>query len=164
METKICTKCKENKTLENFYFRKNLNKYETRCRECIKKEKQLWEEKNKYKHKQQSKIWKENHKEQIKQYNKEYKLKNKEKIDRQNKEYREKNKEKCCNATKFYYQANKQKVSERENKYRKRKIKEDYIYRIKSQTRRMINNSFRRNGHTKNKKRNKLLVASLIIL
>lgn len=161
METKICTKCKEDKTLENFYFRKNLNKYETRCRECIKKEKQLWEEKNKEKHKQQSKIWKQNHKEEIKQYNKEYKLKNKEKIDKQNQEYREKNRKKCCDATKLYYKNNKQKVNERQNEYRKRRKQKDYIYKLKDQIRKMINNSFRRNGHTKIEKTEKIIGCKL---
>lgn len=74
METKICTKCKIEKEVSQFYFRKNLNKYETRCKECIKKEKQ-----------------------------------------------------------------------------------EDYMYKLKSQIRKMINNSFRRNGHTKNEKTEKII-------
>lgn len=161
METKICTKCKKNKSLENFYFRKNLNKYETRCRECIKKEKKLWEEKNKEKHKQQSKIWKQNHKEETKQYNKEYKLKNKEKLDKQNAEYREKNREKCCNATKLYYKNHKQKVNRKRSEYSKRKRQEDYIYKLKEQIRKMINNSFRRNGHTKKEKTEQIIGCKL---
>ena len=36
-------------------------------------------------------------------------------------------------------------------------MKEDYIYKFKSQIRRMINNSFRRNGHTKNEKTEKII-------
>lgn len=161
MNKKVCTKCKVEKELSEFYFRKNLNKYETRCRECIKKEKQLWEEKNKEKHRQQSKKWKETHKEEIKRYNKEYKLKNKEKIDKQNQEYREINREKCCNATKVYYQKNKEIINKKSYEYAKKRRQEDYIYKFKSQTRRMINNSFRRNGHTKNEKTEKIIGCSL---
>lgn len=171
---KICKKCGQLKRLEEF--RQKQNYYENVCKECtrersrinskiyrethkeqIKVSKQLWEEKNKEKRSQQNKIWKINHKEEVRQYNKEYKQKNKERINKQNQEYREKNKEKCRNATKLYYQNNKQKVNKKTNEYRKRKMKEDYIYKFKSQIRRMINNSFRRNGHTKNEKTEKII-------
>lgn len=161
METKQCTKCLKTKSLSEFYFRKPLNKYETRCRECIKKEKQLWEEKNEEKHKEQSKKWKELHKEEIKEYNRLYKIKNKEKIDKQNKEYREKNREKCCNATKKYYENNKEKVNKRNREYRRKKKQEDIVYKLKLQTRCMINNSFRRNNHTKNEKTEKIIGCSI---
>lgn len=157
MELKTCTKCKESKPLEDFYFRVKLNKYETRCRECIKREKQLWEEKNKEKHKLQSKLWKENHKEEVRKYNEQYKLKNKDKINKQNKEYRNKNKIKCCNATKLYYQNNKAKVNKASNEYHKKRNKIDFIWKLKNQTRKMINNSFRRNGHTKDEKTEKII-------
>ena len=171
---KICKKCGQLKRLEEF--RKKQKYYENVCKECtkersrinskiyrethkeqIKISKQLWEEKNKEKHSQQNKMWKINHKEEDRQYNKEYKQKNKERIKKQNQEYREKNKEKCRNATKLYYQNNKQKVNKKTNEYCKRKMKEDYIYKFKSQIRKMINNSFRRNGHTKNEKTEKII-------
>jgi hypothetical protein len=157
METKICTKCKIEKNLDKFYFRKNLNKYETRCKECVKKEKQLWEEKNRDKHKIQSKKWKETHKEKIKEYNRKYKLENKEKIDEQNKKYREKNREKCCNATKLCYQKNKDNINRKNYEYVKKRKQEDYVYKMKNQIRKMINNSFRRNGHTKSEKTEKII-------
>jgi len=37
METKICTKCGEEKTIEFFYFVKNGNKFRNYCKECNKK-------------------------------------------------------------------------------------------------------------------------------
>lgn len=34
METKICAKCKQEKTLNEFYFRKNKNRYDYSCKKC----------------------------------------------------------------------------------------------------------------------------------
>ena len=37
METKICKKCKKEKELKEFYFRKKQNRYEYSCKECERK-------------------------------------------------------------------------------------------------------------------------------
>ena len=157
MNTTKCTKCLKTKPLDMFYFRKPLNKYESRCKECIKEEKRLWEEKNKEKHKEQSRLWKQNHKEEVKLYNKEYKLKNKERIDRQNQEYREKNREKMYEASRLSYQKYKKERNKKNYLYHKHRQETDYVCKLKKQVRIMVNNSFKRNGHTKNEKTEKII-------
>ena len=178
MDTKICKKCGIEKSLD--CFRKRENYYENVCKDCtrkraritaklyrqthseeIKKTKQKWESLNKERHKLTSKKWKENNKEKIKEYNKMYKLKNKEKIDKQNEDYRKNNREKCCNATKKYYQNNKEKINKYANEYKRTRARTDKVYRLKLQARRMINNSFRRNGHTKKEKSEEILNCSI---
>lgn len=37
METKVCIKCKQEKELSEFYFRKDWNKYINTCNDCLKK-------------------------------------------------------------------------------------------------------------------------------
>ena len=39
METKICTKCKEEKKTSDFYFRKERNNFKSRCKECESQDK-----------------------------------------------------------------------------------------------------------------------------
>lgn len=49
MKTKNCSKCKQEKKLTEFYFRKNSNTYEEICKECRSLECKLWREKNRKK-------------------------------------------------------------------------------------------------------------------
>lgn len=41
METKICTKCKEEKKTSDFYFRKERNNFKSRCKECESQDKAI---------------------------------------------------------------------------------------------------------------------------
>ena len=34
-QKKICTNCKIEKSLDNYYFRKDINKHETQCKVCL---------------------------------------------------------------------------------------------------------------------------------
>ena len=49
MEIKVCKKCGIEKNIEEFYFLKKLNKYESKCLDCRNKYNQEWNEKNKEK-------------------------------------------------------------------------------------------------------------------
>ena len=37
-QTQICTNCKIEKSLENYYFRKDRNKHETQCKLCVEEQ------------------------------------------------------------------------------------------------------------------------------
>ena len=37
-QKKICTNCKIEKSLENYYFIKNINKHETQCKLCLEEQ------------------------------------------------------------------------------------------------------------------------------
>ena len=39
METKICVKCGIKKNINDFYYLKQRNKYQNKCKECVKKQK-----------------------------------------------------------------------------------------------------------------------------
>lgn len=104
MNTKVCSKCKEWKVIDEFYKRKASNDgYYPSCKKCKKEfsEKQYQENKEKVKERM-----KKNYQE------------NKEAINKRHKEYRKVNKEKTAERMKDYGQANKGKIAEYQKKYR----------------------------------------------
>lgn len=98
MELKLCNKCNIEKSLDDFYYRKNRNRYESTCTPCYSKA--VKEKRN------TNEDVKNKSKESCKKYND----KNKEKLRLQQKEYYEENKDKLKNDMKGYYQANKDKA------------------------------------------------------
>jgi hypothetical protein len=112
METKICNKCQEVKTLSEFGEKKG--KILNRCKKCICLSSKEWYEKNKEKLIQYQKERYENNKEKINQYKKEWRKNNKEKINQRSKEWYENNKEKA----KEWRKNNKEKVKQYDNKVR----------------------------------------------
>ena len=102
MDTKICTKCGEEKNLSEFSFRKDNNKFRNECKKC------------------RSLIECNNRKENIELYKKRskvYYINNKEKILKSVKQYYEKNKEKIKEKGKRYYIKNKERIDKRNVKY-----------------------------------------------
>jgi len=57
MKTKICNKCKKEKSLSEFYFRKDQNKYKTFCKLCCDKIHKKYRSKNLNTLKQKAKIY-----------------------------------------------------------------------------------------------------------
>ena len=124
MEMKKCSKCGEEKPLNEFHNNKASKDGKVyQCKTCIierskkhymeNREQKLeyqkeYSDKNKeemkIKDKKRHKIYNEKNKEKIKINNKEYKNNNKEKISKQNKKYREDNKEFIKNSKKIYKQ------------------------------------------------------------
>lgn len=105
METKKCKYCQENKTLDNFYYRKKSNNYENRCRKCcaeIAREKRKNKDVN----------------DKVKKSQKKYYEKNKDKLNDKNKSYYEDNKEKFKENNKSYYKDNAEVVKKRMQKNR----------------------------------------------
>jgi hypothetical protein len=109
MGIKVCMKCNVEKPLDEFYFRKDTNRFNSRCNECIKNYHQEYYDKHKEKIKnraslyynenlekvlEQTKIYRDNNVEKIKQRKVDYHIKNCEKIRKKVKNWRENNKNK----------------------------------------------------------------------
>jgi hypothetical protein len=86
-------------------------------------------------------------------YEAEYRLKNKDKIKKIAKKYRENNKETIKIIDKNYRENNKEKI----NTYRRERRKNDELYRITSNIRSLIRQSFRHKGLKKNSLSQKIL-------
>lgn len=142
METRVCTKCSQEKILKDFQTYKNRSgelRYNTYCLVCYKLERKQYRKENKEKLKAGQKEWRENNKEKKKaankawyEANKEYALKRnneRRKKRRQDPEYREKerirstkwnleNPEYKKKWQKDYYEANKEKLYQKVYKWR----------------------------------------------
>lgn len=144
MKTKVCTKCKMKKSLNEFrmrYDKRSGNNYpNSTCKLCDKLITKEYREKNKdnlefkkrkalqdkkYREKNREKIqkfqkeYRENNKEKKKEYDKTYYEKNKGKILKQRKEYNKQNKENILNYQKEYYQKNKEIKKQYQKEYSK---------------------------------------------
>lgn len=120
METKICKICGEEKEINEFYFRKDSNKYRNECKRCaLKLQKEFYENnEEKLKHKKEYfKNWRENNKEKKSQTDKEYREKNKEKIKEGRKKHYINNVEKIKTKQKEYIENNKQKIKQRRHEF-----------------------------------------------
>lgn len=140
METKICTKCKIEKELSEFYKKKD-RKYgvTSNCKICVNKYGKEYRKNNQKKISELQKEWYKKNQEQIiekqKKYRqnnlekirakdhercKKYRENNKEKLRELNKNYRQDNKEKLLEYRKEYYKKNHKKIRERQNKYKQK--------------------------------------------
>lgn len=88
MNTKICNKCKLEKTVDNFHL-STRDGYRSRCKPCKKEDDKIWRINNKEIDLKVKKNWRDNNKE----YMSDYYINNKENIDRYMKNYYENNKE-----------------------------------------------------------------------
>ena len=114
MNTKICTKCGEEKAATSeFFFKQKRGKYGLRgqCKSCFSK---------------YNNQYRENNKEKISKIQKRYYKNNRKKIIETHKQYYEANKEEILKHNKQYYQDNKDKVSEINKQY---KQKNKHLYR-----------------------------------
>ena len=92
LKTKICTKCKIEKTLNEYNFHdKKKNTIRNVCKKCFGKQKRDHFLKNKNKYKKLNRLWQDKNKNKVKErckhYHKKYYLINKKKIDAKNKKY-----------------------------------------------------------------------------
>ncbi len=150
---KICAKCKESKSFDEFYKRET-SKDGLRA-ECISCERV-----RRAKHRKANK-------DNIKEYNRNYREANKEKIAEKKKAYHEANKEKY----KAYCEANKEKIADRKKAYREanrekfsqssasyyKKRKDNPLFRLIRNYRNSCLKAFRSIGNKKNNKSLKLL-------
>lgn len=124
MESKICSKCKQNKMICEFYKGYKI------CKKC---------------HSEYIKQWKINNPEKvkiIKQKSKKYYLENKEYINDRNNNNWSKNKHKYSETKKQYRNKNKEKISKYRREYLKKRLKNDINYKIKKNLRTRIHELF----------------------
>ena len=149
METKICSKCKEEKELCFFSLDKtSKDGIRRHCNECRKIE---------------SKLYRENNKEKRKETIKKFYVNNKEKELLRLKKYREENPEKRKETQKKSYHNNKEKHKEklkeyrivnreRRTKYQRDKINNDIQYKLSANVRRRIITFLKKEDITKTNK------------
>lgn len=169
MEKQICSKCKTEKNIDEFYFRKNQNKYNTICKKCcneramnrynrkkdeISKERKLYYQQNKQKLLNYSIKKYYDNKEEKKQKSREYYYKNKEKRKEYSKKYFKENFDNLKNKKREYYNCNKQYVIERQLKYyqehKEERLQYYKQYRSKKENKEKINNYIKKRKETNN--------------
>jgi hypothetical protein len=151
MEKKVCSKCKEEKLLTEF------NKGRSECRLCSKEYKKEYYQNNKDKIKKGKKKYRENNKDKTKEYNKEYGENNKDKTKEYDKEYRQNNKDKTKEYNKEYRQNNKDKTKEYNKEYCRVRRQSDPLYKLTTNIRNLLKQSFKRDGYIKKSKTYKIL-------
>jgi hypothetical protein len=164
VETKICSKCKVEKLLENFVKKNNSpdgcgntcnqcnnergRKYRIKNKEKIKN----YYIENKEKHQSYKKEHYTNNREKIKSNSKEYYIKNKEKQISQKKEYYIKNREKKLSKQKEYNIKNKENLQSYRNEYERNRKLNDPIYKLSINVRDRLRKYLKSVGITKNKR------------
>jgi hypothetical protein len=137
---KICIKCKEEKELELFVKTKNS------CKECEKEYKRSHREKNKEKLKESAAKYYENNKDSI--------------LERVANNYSN-NKEKKLEYQKKYASLNKEKISAYKMEYQRNRRLSDPVYKLKYVVGRLIRNSLKCKGLSKNKRSKDILGCSI---
>jgi hypothetical protein len=147
---KKCSKCKQEKELNNFGIDKKqcdgLNRVCKQCRQSFSKEhsKRLYEK---------NKVWKENNVDKRKEYLKKWR-----------KEYYNNNVEKLKNDRKEYYNNNKEKTFLTNNTYRNKRKQSDPLFKLSTNLRTMIGGAIKKNGYKKLSKTELILSCSFDFL
>lgn len=150
MELKICSKCKIEKEVCNFYIvKKPLLQYRARCKKCTIKEDKIYQENNKESILKRSKIYREN---------------NKEIIEKKRIEYYKSNPEKY-NERKKYFEEHRKKNLKYYRDYHKNRIKNDVNFRLIKILRSRLNKFIHNNNNlTKTSKTIEFLGCSVLEL
>ena len=151
MEKKVCSKCKEEKELSEF------NKGRSECRLCSKKYKKEYRQNYKDKIKEYGKEYRQNNKDKIKENNEEYRQNNKDKIKEYKKEYRQNYKDKIKKGKKEYWEKNKDKIKEYGKEYFRLRRQSDPLFKLTTNIRNILKQSFKRDGYIKKSKTYKIL-------
>lgn len=147
--TKICSKCKEVKPLEEFNSDKShKDGKSSRCRPCSRAANNARRSTSEEKAKQavRDKKYRENNKEKIKAYRASKYERSKEQSSQYNKEYREKNKEKIAAKNREYREKNREELTKKALAYRKKRRAEDPQYCIKLRLRARIASALKYNS------------------
>ena len=178
MESKVCSKCNTSKSLSEYEFRTDTNKYRNVCKECRSKQAKNWRnshqkeikkyrEDNKNHIKAQAKIYYEEHADFLKEYSRDYYYEHKEESNKKSKEWRKSNKNYISEYNKKYSEThakeilekhreyinnNREIVNHKRNIHVKKRKENDSFFRYKEQVRHLIIKSFIRKGYTKSSK------------
>jgi|LakMenE18May11ns_1017448.scaffolds.fasta_scaffold9609629_2 hypothetical protein len=142
METKICSKCNEEKNVCEFYpCRKE-------CKKCKCKNSNLNYHSNLDNNKQTQSLYRKNNKEKLKERNSIYYYLNYNLVREQQKQYREKIIERERNRVNEWSKNNRKFI----NEYKRKKRNDDSLCKLTDNTRRRINKFLKSNNITKNNK------------
>jgi len=155
---KTCSKCKIVKHIDDFHKDKSSKDgHKYKCKECTKIGKyelnKLYRLNNKEILREKSIIYRENNVEKLKERSKNYYSKNKNIIKEKSKNYYSNNKEKKIEYQKKYQQNNK----EKRNTYLANRRKNDPLFKLITNVRNLIYNTFYYNGYSKESKTYDLL-------
>ena len=179
MQTKVCSKCKLEKDVCEFYKdSKKIGTYIAKCKLCLAEESKLYSKNNREKRNEIQKNWRKENKEKVKNYRKKYydispekfilisrnyRLKNKDKIKNQNKKYYLKNLNYHKERLKKWTEINKNHRKEYQKKwkeinrdnikeYKKLRYENDLIYKLITNCRNRINSFLKTKKISKNNK------------
>lgn len=134
---KICGKCKCEKNESDFTDSQLKNSYSV-CKECLKKYRKDYYQKNKDELNRKQKLRYQKNKEYYMERNKEYRKNNAEKVSQMNKVYKEK-----TNYNSKYYYDNKEVLRQKKRDYIKNRYKHDVKYRLRILISRAVNISLK---------------------
>lgn len=157
---KVCSKCNIEKPFGDFTFREKVNRYESRCNECVKEYRKEYYDKNKQKLIERSNSYYKENTEKVLSTVKEYREKNKEKVKKQKVDYHIKNAEKIREKVKNWKNNNK----ERRNQTEKERRKNDVLHKLVHYLRVRTNFYIKKMGVTKNNPSLKIIGLSPIEL
>ena len=165
MESKVCTKCGEEKALCDFNNKKESKDGKTSvCKICSRNDKNQYYLKNKTKILNDVKKYSDLNKDKIKDYQKEYYNNNKKELNEKNKnyqklnngiikeylvQYRKDNKDTIKRKNDLYRTINKGKIKENHRLIIQNKRKTDNLYKLKESISNSIRKSFKRAKHIK---------------
>jgi len=120
MKTKICSKCKKEKLLSEFYKRKaSKDNLSYRCKKCHKEYVRKWKQDNPGKVREHNKKWRKDNLEYFKKYRKEYYEENAEKVKERTRKWEEENAEKARENRRKWREENTEKMREFRRKWEK---------------------------------------------
>lgn len=157
MEMKICKKCGLEKPKIEFRLRKDNGRYYNTCKKCQNEIHYNYISKNKEKERERRKKYYKKNKEEILKKMNEYYSKNRDDIRKRRKELYELNKDKIREQGRMRSKKNRKLISKKE----KERTKNDYIFKLKKQTRQAIRISFNKKGYMKSERTEKILGCSL---
>ena len=150
IKTKICTKCKEEKELFEFYVRKDsVNGFRNECKQCISKKGKIYRENNKEKRKISNEKWRQENKSYLKKCQKEYYKNNRECFLEKAKEYASKHKKEKKEYDEKYIKKNKKKKIKKKKENFKERIKNDTQFRLRLNFSSLVRTKLRRRLLTK---------------
>lgn len=163
-DKKICTKCKIEKKISEFRFRKDAQNYISTCKHCENEYSKKYESSGKRdtEHsKKRHKTYYKNNIEECKKSRKENYNKNSKKIKEKRdnnieesliseQKYRDKNRDRIRELDRGYREENKEEFKLYNNNYKKERRKNDSLYKLKGNIGNLIRDAFAKNGYKKN--------------
>lgn len=149
METKICSKCKEEKNVNEFGKRKNRKcNLTSQCKTCLSKNQKIYRETHFEEIKKRKKLYYDANSEYLKQKRKDWYKNNIDYARNQKREYIKNHRDILLEKAKEYSKNNRAKINARIRKTRK----ENLLFRLKENVRRRVNQYISKNGYNKTSK------------